>query len=81
VSWMGVEEAGTAGEGWDGFALLVDDVLRQTGTATNFSLAGLDTSIVHYFRCVPLSRALSPPFIGNRTDRCTWFDAQTRLPE
>lgn len=55
VRWLGPEEAGVEGEGWNGFALIVDDVLRQTGAATNFSLAGLDTSIVHYFRC-----ALSP---------------------
>ncbi|GAA6009662.1 uncharacterized protein JCM10292_003882 [Rhodotorula paludigena] len=50
IRWLGPEEAGVEGEGWNGFALIVDDVLRQTGAATNFSLAGLDTSIVHYFR-------------------------------
>lgn len=37
---------------WDGFALIVDDVLRYTGQATNFSIAALDDSIPHYFRCV-----------------------------
>ena len=58
IRWVGIDDAGVAGEGWNGFALLVDDVLRQTGPATNFSLAGLDSSIVHYFRCarsIPLS--------------------------
>ncbi|KAF8167759.1 LCCL domain-containing protein [Crassisporium funariophilum] len=37
-------------EGWDGFALLVDDVQRYAGTALNFSLASLNASIPHFFR-------------------------------
>ncbi|GAA5963286.1 hypothetical protein JCM21900_000320 [Sporobolomyces salmonicolor] len=50
IQWMSVDQAGVSSEGWNGFALLVDDVLRQTGAATNFSLAGLDTTIPHFFR-------------------------------
>lgn len=37
---------------WDGFALIVDDVLKYTGTATNWSISALDASIPHYFRWV-----------------------------
>ena len=36
---------------WDGFAVIVDDVLAWTGTSTNFSIAALDRSLPHYFRC------------------------------
>ncbi|KAG6832287.1 hypothetical protein H0H92_003520 [Tricholoma furcatifolium] len=36
--------------GWDGFALLVDDVERYTGTALNFSLAAFDPTLPHFFR-------------------------------
>jgi len=37
-------------EGWDGFALLVDDVERFAGTALNFSLETLNPSLPHFFR-------------------------------
>jgi len=37
-------------DGWDGFALLVDDVERYVGTALNFSLASLDQNLPHFFR-------------------------------
>jgi hypothetical protein len=36
--------------GWDGFSLLVDDVERYAGAALNFSLAGLQAGIPHFFR-------------------------------
>jgi hypothetical protein len=36
--------------GWDGFALLADDVERYVGIALNFSLAAFDPSIPHFFR-------------------------------
>lgn len=35
---------------WDGFALIVDDVLAWTGIATNFSIASLNATLPHYFR-------------------------------
>ncbi|TFY77634.1 hypothetical protein EWM64_g6379 [Hericium alpestre] len=38
------------GQGWDGFALLVDDVERYVGTALNYSLTALETGIPHFFR-------------------------------
>ena len=37
---------------WNGFALIIDDVLAWTGTATNYSITSLNASIPHYFRCV-----------------------------
>jgi len=64
IRWMGVDEAGVTSKGWNGFALLVDDVLKQTGAATNFSLAGLDSGVVHYFRCVVWLRRLPRPTIS-----------------
>ncbi|KAK0208155.1 hypothetical protein DFS33DRAFT_1371692 [Desarmillaria ectypa] len=36
--------------GWDGFALLVDDVERYVGTALNLSLAAFNESLPHFFR-------------------------------
>jgi hypothetical protein len=39
-----------ASDGWTGFALLVDDVERYTGTALNYSLAALQAGIPHFFR-------------------------------
>lgn len=37
-------------DGWDGFALLVDDVERYVGSALNFSLAAFESGIPHFFR-------------------------------
>lgn len=36
--------------GWNGFALLIDDVERFAGDALNFSLAALDATVPHFFR-------------------------------
>lgn len=47
VSWNALPNAT---EGWDGFALLVDDVERYVGTALNYSLAALDPKLPHFFR-------------------------------
>jgi len=38
------------GQGWDSYALLVDDVERYLGTATNYSLAALNAALPHFFR-------------------------------
>ena len=54
--WEGLP-SGSAG--WDGFSLLVDDVERFRGTATNFSLALLDQGLPHFFRL-----AVSRPFLS-----------------
>lgn len=37
-------------DGWNGFALLIDDVERFAGNALNFSLAALNASVPHFFR-------------------------------
>lgn len=37
-------------QGWNGFSLLVDDVERYMGSALNFSLAGLEAGLPHFFR-------------------------------
>ena len=47
------------GDGWDGFSLLIDDVERFRGTATNFSLALLDQGLPHFFR-LAVSLSVSP---------------------
>jgi len=54
ISWMTIEEAGVTSEGWDGYSLLVDDVVAQTGSATNFSIAALNATLPHFFRYVVL---------------------------
>lgn len=43
---------GPLASGWDSVALLVDDVERYVGTASNYSLAGLNlnATIPHFFR-------------------------------
>ena len=46
ISWAALPD----GEGWDGFALLVDDVERYAGAALNFSLSALTQGIPHFFR-------------------------------
>ncbi|KAH8120209.1 LCCL domain-containing protein [Phellopilus nigrolimitatus] len=47
ILWDAVPDSG---DGWNGFALLVDDVERYVGTALNFSLASLQEGIPHFFR-------------------------------
>lgn len=49
IGWDGLT-SDLIGQGWNGFAVIVDDVLAWTGTGTNYSLAGLNDSIPHYFR-------------------------------
>jgi hypothetical protein len=39
-----------SGEEWGGFRLLVDDVVRYSGTALNFSLSAYRDDVPHYFR-------------------------------
>lgn len=52
INWPAVPSSlmTAAGGSWDGFGLIVDDVLRYSGSGTNYSLAGLDPLIPHYFR-------------------------------
>jgi hypothetical protein len=46
VFWQGINE----GDSWNGFELIIDDVLRYSGPALNFSLASLQAGIPHFFR-------------------------------
>jgi len=48
IFWNDIPAA--ANNTWNGFSLLVDDVERYAGVATNFSLAALDAAIPHFFR-------------------------------
>ena len=61
IFWDAIPAALAASEGWDGFALLVDDVERYVGTALNYSLAALQEGLPHFFRLAvsPLLIALS----------------------
>ncbi|KAG2075054.1 hypothetical protein BDR04DRAFT_1006368 [Suillus decipiens] len=49
ISWNGMPTA-IATQGWNGFALLVDDVEVYVGTALNYSLAALEAGLPHFFR-------------------------------
>ncbi|KAG8807504.1 hypothetical protein FRC17_004428 [Serendipita sp. 399] len=57
-----------SGLDWDGFSLLVDDVERYVGTATNFSLSGLNATIPHFFRLAFQSQGTS----GDFTKAAVW---------
>ncbi|KAF8647913.1 hypothetical protein AX16_006445 [Volvariella volvacea WC 439] len=63
-------------DGWDGFSLLIDDVERYTGTATNISLAGLDPTIPHFFRLAFTLQSQSGDFTMPATlwPNGTWVD-------
>lgn len=64
VSWEAIPSELTGS--WDGFALLVDDVLRYTGSATNFTLASIDgldlVALPHFLRLAYRSGADSGDF-------------------
>jgi len=47
VSWGPIPDDGNQ---WDTFSLMIDDVERLLANATNFSLAGLQEELPHYFR-------------------------------
>lgn len=74
-------------ESYDGFALLVDDVLRQQGPELSYSTAGLRADLPHYVRCQSCSdsRIASSDFtqfrlaytftgsLGDFTKAATWL--------
>ncbi|KAG1749852.1 uncharacterized protein EDB91DRAFT_1047044 [Suillus paluster] len=49
ITWHNMPAA-IANQGWNGFALLVDDVEVYIGTALNYSLAALEAGLPHFFR-------------------------------
>jgi len=63
-------------EGWDGFELLVDDVERYAGTALNYSLAALNSTIPHFFRLAYSSMGTAGDFTKAATlwPNGTWVD-------
>ncbi|KAI8981259.1 hypothetical protein BD414DRAFT_492121 [Trametes punicea] len=64
------------GEGWDGFALLVDDVERYVGTALNYSLSALEPTLIHFFRLAFTSSGVAGDFTKAATlyPNGTWVD-------
>lgn len=46
ISWAAPEGDG----GWDGFALLVDDVERYVGSGLSYGLSALEEGLPHFFR-------------------------------
>ncbi|KAI0321382.1 hypothetical protein OF83DRAFT_1198957, partial [Amylostereum chailletii] len=65
-----------SGESWDGFALLVDDVERYTGSALNFSLGVLQEGIPHFFRLAFMSSGTAGDFTKAATlwPNGSWVD-------
>ncbi|KAF8807725.1 hypothetical protein BYT27DRAFT_7098483 [Phlegmacium glaucopus] len=63
-------------EGWDGFALLVDDVQRFAGTGLNFSLGSLNPGLPHFFRLAYTSSGVAGDFTMAATlwPNMTWVD-------
>ena len=79
-------------EGWDGFALLVDDVERYVGTALNYSLSALDPDLIHFFRLAvsyalpwavkaPLRFAWDALLIPCRSSRVPALPGTSRRPQ
>jgi len=64
------------GEGWDGFALLVDDVERYVGTGLNYSLAALQSGLPHFFRLAFTSQGTAGDFTQAATlwPNGSWVD-------
>ncbi|KAL5495371.1 hypothetical protein ACEPAI_834 [Sanghuangporus weigelae] len=73
IFWDAIPDSG---DGWDGFALLVDDVERFTGAALNFSLASLQEGIPHFFRLAFQRSGSSGDFTKATTlwPNGTWMD-------
>ncbi|EGO05176.1 hypothetical protein SERLA73DRAFT_43532 [Serpula lacrymans var. lacrymans S7.3] len=63
-------------QGWNGFALLVDDVERYAGTALNYSLASLQAGLPHFFRLALTSGTTVGDFTMAATlwPNGTWVD-------
>ncbi|KAI5123553.1 hypothetical protein M0805_003372 [Coniferiporia weirii] len=73
IFWDAIQDSD---DGWNGFALLVDDVERYTGTALNFSLAVLQGGTPHFFRLAFQSDGTSGDFTKAATlwPNGTWVD-------
>lgn len=59
ISWVQIPDI-LFNQGWNGFSLLVDDVERYVGNTLNFSLAGLEAGLPHFFRLAVCAYASVP---------------------
>ncbi|KAI6162062.1 hypothetical protein EDD17DRAFT_1579758 [Pisolithus thermaeus] len=75
IFWSSIPSA-LITEGWNGFSLLVDDVERYAGNALNYSLAGLDAGLPHFFRLAYMSGGSAGDFTMPATlwPNGTWVD-------
>ncbi|KAG8843111.1 hypothetical protein FRB96_004360 [Tulasnella sp. 330] len=71
IVWESISAANTTREGWNGFSLLVDDVERYSGVATNFSLVALNlvATVPHFFRLAYQNNGVS----GDYTRAATFY--------
>ncbi|GJJ13908.1 hypothetical protein Clacol_008165 [Clathrus columnatus] len=74
LKWDGFPQGNL--DGWNGFSLLIDDVERFAGNVLNFSLAGLDASVPHFFRLAFQQDGTSGDFTKAATlfSNGTWVD-------
>jgi hypothetical protein len=66
ITWANIS-TNIANEGWNGFALLVDDVEVYVGAALNYSLAALEVGLPHFFR-LAVSTLIGIPVLCFGTD-------------
>lgn len=65
---------------YNGFELIVDDVLAYSGSDSNFTLTGLASTLPHYFRLAYASSGNSVDFTKASTafiNNGTWINAQS----
>lgn len=81
IFWSSIPNA-LVTEGWNGFSLLVDDVERYAGNALNYSLAGLDAGLPHFFRLAYASGGSAGDFTMPATlwPNGTWVDSLPGSP-
>lgn len=74
IAWSPLSDEAVS-EGYDSFALLIDDVWRYSGTATNYTLDGLNSTLTHYFRCVFTVAPFECPVLTGRPVRSLAYQA------
>lgn len=75
ITWTPIPES--LSSSWDGFALIINDVLRYSGQSSNFSLAGLQTDIPYYLRLAYTNSGTSGDFTKAAT---AWLSNGTFIP-
>ncbi|KAI0040436.1 hypothetical protein FA95DRAFT_869752 [Auriscalpium vulgare] len=73
ITWAAPEGDG----GWDGFALLIDDVERYVGGAFSYSLSALEVGLPHFFRLAATKAGRTGDFTKAATlwPNGTWVDS------